>query len=226
MSERKLSPKPSSIFMSKSQRQDLVSQSSLKHLGPGCYGREQGDDRKESKSILYPHKNVMSSLHHNVYSHKRLEEEKANKAPLFSPGPGSYDVRGLESEAVKKQINLGVISKETRFKESKRTDNQVGPGHYMQKKFTFVDEEAFRMKDRAAFWRRPGAGDKEPASSSFLGKGERNGWEMNRSGPFGSYNLNHFDMQHKIDKQREQLEKLRMMEVEIPAFNSRPKKRV
>ena len=46
-----------------------------------------------------------------------------------------------------------------------------------------------------------------------------------KSNPFGNYNLEYFDMQYRLKKKQEHIDKLRIMEVSLPAFNTKAKRK-
>jgi hypothetical protein len=84
----------------------------------------------------------------------------------------------------------------------------------MQKRYTMIDEEEFNSKNKNAFSRKA-------EKSHDFGKVARATLRNHNDVPFGEYNLQMFDMNYKVKKQQEHYEKLKMMEVTLPAFNSK-----
>lgn len=84
----------------------------------------------------------------------------------------------------------------------------------MQKRYTMIKEDEFTSKNKIAYSRKA-------EKSHDFGKVGRATLRNKNNVPFGEYNVQLFDMNYKLKKQQEHYEKLKMMEVTLPAFNSK-----
>jgi hypothetical protein len=89
-----------------------------------------------------------------------------------------------------------------------------GPGEYMQKRFTIIKEDDPRFKSKGSFVRRPEKGH-------TFGVSPRATIRNRNDNPFGEYDLRHYNIEHRLERQQEQYQKLRLMEVTLPAFNTK-----
>lgn len=71
-----------------------------------------------------------------------------------------------------------------------------GPGEYMQKRYTMINEEEFILNNKNAFARN------KPDKAHDFGTVARATLRNHNNVPFGEYNVQIFDMNYKIKKQK------------------------
>lgn len=89
---------------------------------------------------------------------------------------------------------------------------QPGPGHYMENRNAYKAELERLQKV-------------SPEKPSFNTSSDRSPPELpSKSNPLCAYNLEYFDLQYRVKKSQEHIEKLKIMEVTIPAFNTKARR--